>query len=481
MQAEPNSDADRAFGTLLIGALGGAISLAFVGCFLGAFFLPGLDQVGKMLGLELKLPSGWWAYGVLGLMLGGLAGFIKSFSDLRRRRGMREAAAQTGLAFAAEGSGELAERLRGMLDQDQSVSLANVLHKDVGAAQFFVADLTITTHSSDSNASSHQTVAYFEADNLPFPTFTLQPEGRILNLLSSMAGAVDIDFDAFPEFSKQYHLTGVNPEAVRRLFTDRLLTQLSDDPGWQIRASENRLLLFRSKKQCSPAELPEFINQALAKFTLFVDALEERGESIATARLSNAGDQAAQLQGPLGEAIRARLVTRREVDDFLAQPTPREIPKKIKRQKTGGVLFLCLWGLMFGGIGGIIGIGLLAAGEWKWSLLIALFPLIGFTVLFFALRSYRRGVRLLRDGRVAEGKLETLEATDMWVNGQRRYRARVQLALSGGDEIREFSVYGSAVRRAEHCLAKAEPIRVLYLPERPERATLVDSLITEAG
>ena len=145
------------------------------------------------------------------------------------------------------------------------------------------------------------------------------------------------------------------------------------------------------------------------------------------------------------------------------------------------MLFLCLWGLMFGGIGGVIWIGLLASGEWKWSLVVALFPLIGFTVLFFALRSYFSGVRLLRDGRVAEGKLETLEATDMWVNGQRRYCARVQMALSGSDEIREFSVYGPAVRRAQHCLAKAEPIRVLYLPERPERATLVDSLITEAG
>ena len=301
----------------------------------------------------------------------------------------------------------------------------------------------------------------------------------MLKIFSSLVGDADIDFDAFPEFSRQYHLTSINPEAVRRLFTNALLTHFSSNPGWQIRASENRLLLFRHNRRSSPAELSAFINQALAAFGLLVDALQERGGSVAAAPMPDVEEQAAKLSGPLGRIIRSRLVTRQELDEFLAQPTPRQIPPKIKRQQTGGILFLCLWGAMFGGIGGIVLIGLLAAGEWKGSLFAGLFPLIGFSVLFFAWRSHRRGVRLLRDGRVTDGKLESLEATSMWVNGQQRYRAKVQLPAIGSAE-RTFSIYGAAVRRAERCLAKAEPVRVLYLPDQPERATLVDSLITDA-
>lgn len=479
LNVERAGDSDQVLGKLLIDTLIGALSLGFIGSILGAFFLPGLNQLGPWLGAKFDLPGGWWPYGALGLAVGAVGGLTKSVAELRRRRGMRDAAAETGLSFASEGTGELESKLRGFLDHNQSLKLANVLFKDVGTAKFFVADLTIRNTSSESNASSHQTGAYFEAGDLPFPTFTMQPEGKMLKLFSSLVGDTDIDFEAFPEFSRQYHLTGVNPEAVRRLFTDALLTHFSGDAGWQIRASENRLLMFRHNRRCSPAELSAFINQALSTFGLFVDALQERGSSVAAAPMPNAQEQAARLSGPLGRMVRANLVTRQELDEFLAQPTPRQIPTKIKRQQTGRMLFLCLWGTMFGGIGGIVLAGMLAAGEWRWSLFAGLFPLIGFTVLFFALRSHRRGVRLLRDGRVADGKLESLEATNMWVNGQQRYRARVQLSAIGSDEPRTFSIYGAAARRAEHCLAKAEPVRVLYLPDHPERATLVDSLVTD--
>jgi hypothetical protein len=366
------------------------------------------------------------------------------------------------------------------LDHYHSLELANVLHKDVGGAKFFVADLTIRTRSGDNDTQTVQTVAYFEADNLPLPAFTLQPEGRMLAIFSSLVGDTDIDFDAYPEFSRQYHLSGVNSEAVRRLFTDALLANFSGDPGWQIRARENRLLMFRPKQRTNPAELPEFIKTALATFGLFVDALEERASSLAAAPAVDAESHAAQFSGPLGRRIRSQLVTRKELDEFLAQHTPRQIPPKIKRAQTGcSLVFFCIWGTMFGGIGSIVFIATLVAGDWKWSLFGAMFPLIGFSVLYFAFRNHWRSVRLLREGKLAEGKIETLEATNLWVNEQQRYRVTLRLPLAGGDDLRTFSIYGPAVRHAEHCLAKSEPVRVLYLPDQPDRCTLVDSLITE--
>lgn len=477
---ESASDSDQVAGKLLLDSLIGALSLGAMGSFLGAFFLPSMKHVGAMLGLQVELPKGWWAYGVLGLALGSVAGLIKSWGEVRRRRGMREAAASTGLVFSPEGTQQLERGLRGLLDHNQSLYLANVLQKEVGAARFYVADLKISTPSGDGHSESNQTVAYFEASDLPFPTFTLQPEGRVLSIFSSLVGNIDINFEGFPEFSRRYHLSGDNPEAVRRLFTDDLLTSFGGDPGWQIRARENRLLMFRHNRHCQPAELQEFMNQAVATFSLFFDALQERADSLAAAPPLEAREQAAPFSGPLGRIIRSRLVTRREVDDFLAQSTPRQIPANIKRQQTGGgLLFFCIWGAMFGGIGSIVLLAMLAAGEWRWTLFGALFPLIGFSVLFFAVRNHRRGVRLLRDGKLTEAKIESLAATSMWVNGQRRYRVSLRFSAAGDNELRTFSIYGTAVRRAEDCLAKAEPVRVLYLPDQPDRCTLVDSLITD--
>lgn len=136
-----------------------------------------------------------------------------------------------------------------------------------------------------------------------------------------------------------------------------------------------------------------------------------------------------------------------------------------------------VWGLLFGGVGGIIGMVLLMDGQWLGGLFGSLFPLIGFSVLFFTYRRAARRKQLLREGRLADAWIQSLEPTNLYVNNQRRYRLGLRLALPTGEEHRSVSIYGPLVRRAEDRLSGNEPMQVLYVPDHPERFVLVDSLL----
>lgn len=478
----------RELGQLVAGCLLGALAMGVMGTVLGAFFLPTPERLGALFGAPGKLPAGWWPYSLLGLAVGSIAGFFRALAQIRRRRAMLEAAVTMGFSFVDSGNLELEEGLRGLIDQNQSFSLSNVLLKEVAGAQFYVADLKISSHSSENNSETRQTIAYFAASDLPFPEFTLRPQGRLLKVFSNLVWNTDINFDAYPEFSEQYHLSGSNPDAIRQLFTHAVLEHLTSQPGWQIQARENRLLMFRPRGQCSPAKLADFMNEALAAFSLFFDALQscvDLSQTSAGGRnptQSLASSDAAQpATGVLGRMMGLRFITQAEVDNFLAQPAPREVPARLKQQQSGGSLwFLWIWGLIFGGIGGSVMVAMIFAREWQGVAFSSLFPTIGFLVVFFATRNYLRGVRLLREGHVAEARIDSLEATQIWVNGQRRYRASIKFPAPGGDLRRTVSVYGPAVRKAEARLARQEPVRVLYLPDRPERFILADSLVTDA-
>jgi hypothetical protein len=238
--------------------------------------------------------------------------------------------------------------------------------------------------------------------------------------------------------------------------------------------------MFRPKHKCPPDKLREFVNDALAAFSLFFDALQERGESVAAVAQADAGEYAAQLSGPLGRFVRARLITQRDMDDFLRQPAPRQVPENIRLQQVGGSpWFLYLWGILFGGIGSVVMVGMLFAREWLGVLFASLFPLIGFSVLYFTARSRRRNLRLLRDGKVVQGWIEQVEETQLWVNGQRRYRATLRFSPGVEEERHILSLYGPAVRRAEASLARNEPVRVLFLPDQPKRLIVADALVSE--
>lgn len=142
-ESQYNDDEPRVVRELIHTTCLAALAVGGMGCVLGAFFLPSLEQVGAFLRLPVTLPAGWWAYGVLFLGLGAVLGFCKSLAEIRRQRGLRDAGGPLGLTFSAEATEELIDRVRGPLNPHLAISLVNVLYKDVPGARLYLGDLTL--------------------------------------------------------------------------------------------------------------------------------------------------------------------------------------------------------------------------------------------------------------------------------------------------------------------------------------------------
>lgn len=101
---------------------------------------------------------------------------------------------------------------------------------------------------------------------------------------------------------------------------------------------------------------------------------------------------------------------------------------------------------------------------------VLVFPLAGLLLLFFSLRKGWRELRLLRRGKLALGTLVGKEATNVSVNKQRVMKLRFALETERGRQ--EVLVKTHLTGAVED-----EPReRILYDPERPERAAAWDLL-----
>ncbi len=105
------------------------------------------------------------------------------------------------------------------------------------------------------------------------------------------------------------------------------------------------------------------------------------------------------------------------------------------------------------------------------ALFVSLFPGLGCLMVVFAFRSGRHKLRLLVEGKVASGKLVSREGTNVRVNRRPVVKLTYEFAADDGQRHR-------AVARTSLPEELTDEAReaLLYLPDAPERAVLVDDL-----
>ncbi len=465
-----------------LGALGGGlVGGLIVAQFAGAFF-------GNVANLWLYCVAG-------GALFGGISTCLKASKQIRRQEKMSAVADDLGLDYGTDIDGSDAEddvegHLLEMFSTSGHVSVGNMLRKTVGSAVLVVADVSQTrrsSHGSPSRSTTRtSTVAYFESPDLCWPTFTMQPEGKILGFLTSAVGLHDIDFDDYPVFSDKYYLSGHHSGPVRALFGAKLLDYFSDHHGLEVRASENRLVMLRPGEQCEAGRLDDFIHQALQIFGLLMDAIVANKGAIASATPS--GDlrsQVEQMPGLMGAVLRGRIVTPEELEAFLKEPAPRRVPANIMRQRIGsGSLMLSFVGGLFAAVGSLLAVYsvFLADGPWNTARVVPLvlgtvFPLVGFPMCIFSLRYRYLNGRLLRLGRVADGMVTKVDKTSVALNNQQQYRASFEFEADGSRHRATVNVYGRQGRKAKKFVENQARVRMLYDPGRPSHVLWADSLL----
>jgi hypothetical protein len=114
------------------------------------------------------------------------------------------------------------------------------------------------------------------------------------------------------------------------------------------------------------------------------------------------------------------------------------------------------------------------------TLFILIFPALGLIFAGYALvsvsSSVRKNLRLLAEGDLALGKVEKLTRTLTQINRQFVYRITVGFEAAGMHQA-TYRAYGSDVDRAANWQKDQTPIRVLYDPQNPDSALVVETLI----
>ncbi|MFK8113474.1 MAG: DUF3592 domain-containing protein [Rubripirellula sp.] len=378
----------------------------------------------------------------------------------------------------------------------ESVSVEGDQRHEQGDAELSIVEMGYQRRTADGDGRHHyqrvrQTAIVSHDPELELPEFRLAPraKGITAGLMSMLGGMGDINFDDSPTFSKEYFLHGWAEEPVRLLFNEQLRGQFAENLGWSVIGKGDALVVFRHNQVIDgDIERQKFTQEGLALLASFQQAEEALDAQPSLRRETTAEDlltTADRMGGLAGAMLTRQLqkigVTRKQIDAFVAESKPRDIPPGMKRQVLGDNLPLVFAGLMFIVIGLGIGIGLLLfkSDEIPWFayLFPIVQPFVGAVILFFTLRHRNRKRRTLQHGELVEAKVVGIQSTETTVNDQRRFKVTVEYADRDKVIRKDMNAYGGSVDLARKCQDEDRPIRILIDPQDPDHVVGIDMLL----
>lgn len=373
--------------------------------------------------------------------------------------------------------------LESIYSAEPGLKVENAFEQEAGDVRLVIATVRYRPSSGQNAGSVRETIAYFEAPDLRFAPFRIQPKGITGSLLGSMFSMVGFQPVTVPgkrEFNDAFLVISMSPDATRRLLTDAVVDALASRRDLSVRSSGSRLVVSRMRTVLPADALQEFVHTAQSVMAPMTAAVRDAMASGDWAPRKEAFDKASQVGGLAGRMICSRFVKPEIVERFLQQSPPRDIPPEIMRQQLGyGSIFFYIWGLMFLVIGSIVTIGMAVSGELPlWAIpLLGLVPLIGLIAIVLTWRYRAARKRLLRQGNVCLAEVDDLQATSLYVNNQRRYKVKMRIDLDGREVSRTINAYGPEVERARMQIDTGQPTRILVDPLNHNRTLWIDSLM----
>ena len=482
-QSEGSSGKLNAYLSAIIFTCFGSLLGGLMGWF---FFSMFLEQIGKAFDLGfLENHSRWYGALIFGYLSG--ASTFKTFSTAVLAKERRQAAQKLGFQVTESLENELAESLERIFDNRGTVDIHNAVRRESDLAKIVIADLDFSDpqnhHSGNTN---DETIVYIEAAGFSLPRFTMTTEGKLTNLLFSVVGNLDINFDEHPDFSRQYLLSGAAPDHVRGFFNSELLEYFSEHAGWQINASKNQLVIYRPGEVYDGEDMETMIASAIAIFVLLRTRATELSQSADRDEIPtpNARQIATEIPGIAGAVVRASLIAHSDIQRLISQPPPRHnLPKPLVSIGCG-FLFLLLFALSMGFAGCVFLLTALNSGDTIKNnpalfVVISISMLVASTLIItFVFLTRRRRRSLLIHGKLAVGQLRSVRSTNFYVDNKRRYLSKIEYTIKGTVHVKEFSTYGISVDHAREAEKNNRDVHLLCKPSNPRQAIWLEGLIT---
>ena len=140
----------------------------------------------------------------------------------------------------------------------KAIDATNLLVGVKDKYQFMVTDIFIQEANFLTKPQFKMTVMLLTVNQHDIPEFALEAEGMFHDL-KVIGGNKDIDFKAYPKFSKKYFLTGDHEDKIRNFFNPSLIALLEQVQGYVIESKNNSLLVYKNTEIQSTADMKETI------------------------------------------------------------------------------------------------------------------------------------------------------------------------------------------------------------------------------
>jgi len=148
-----------------------------------------------------------------------------------------------------------------LFGRGHSKRMTNVMAGEVEGVGVRVLDYRYTTGSGKNSSTHNQTVVAVATGEALLPDFTLARE-NFFHKIGQAFGYQDIDFDAFPEFSRKYLLRGADEAAIRGLFGARVIDAYTGGLNCNVGVRGGWLFVFESGKRIKPEMIQQRIENA---------------------------------------------------------------------------------------------------------------------------------------------------------------------------------------------------------------------------
>lgn len=131
-----------------------------------------------------------------------------------------------------------------------------------------IFDYQFTISTGKTSKRYRQTVFFADSRKLGLPEFRMKPE-LFIHKIGSLLGFKDINFEAFPEFSRQYYLKSTDEYYLRASMHDGILRFFSVEKGWRVEGINYYLIFYKKDVLFPPEEIKDFFAKGTQVFELF--------------------------------------------------------------------------------------------------------------------------------------------------------------------------------------------------------------------
>ena len=349
-------------------------------------------------------------------------------------------------------------------------------------------DLHVREEVNETYRDIQQTALLLEQDDLDLPDFTLRPKPKgLAGQLMKLMGNMSLEFDDSPDFSSAYMLQGWVEPTVRALFIKPIRDHFAKDHKWSVCGRGKRLVIFQRGKVTNQGQQDPFIKEALEILALFQmgeEVLDERPELRRATRADDMMASAERMGGLVGGVLARQLkavqVTQSDLEDFVAQQTPRTAPPGMARQVVGQLMPAIAAALVTSLVGFVFGTLCLVIGSGSERLIAVpcyLFAGLGLVGTYFLNRYRSSKSRVLKRGVLHSGTITKIERTDTKINDQRRFL----VTIKNNERAVTCRAYGMAVQQAQTYKDSGQAVRFLVDPASKKNVVCLDLLTITSG